>query len=241
MKNKYVMISGLAFSEESDMEKLKNYAREGWILEDIMGGFFYKLKKDKPQDIVYSVDYQSEADEEYFIIFKEAGWKPVVSLGNQMHIFSAQAGTKPIYSDYESEIDKYISARNQTRKGTFYSLIIAIVLIGLLVTSSITARPMFLIIFGLLIIDIVVFVFNFMPYLAYNSRIKQIKKYGKRKSEIMNNKNLWKIDAFTGVMFLALGISNLIEKKYFAVFFIILGVFSIISSLNHYKKKDKII
>lgn len=42
MKNKYVMISGLAFSEESDMEKLKNYAREGWILEDIMGGFFYK-------------------------------------------------------------------------------------------------------------------------------------------------------------------------------------------------------
>ncbi|RXI42121.1 DUF2812 domain-containing protein [Clostridium tetani] len=241
MKNKYVMISGLAFSEESDMEKLKNYGKEGWILEDIIGGFFYKLKKDKPQDIVYSVDYQSEADEEYFTIFKEAGWNPVVSLGNQMHIFSAQAGTKPIYSDCESEIDKYISARNQTKKGTFYSLIIAILLIGLLVASLITARPMFLIIFGLLIIDIVVFVFNFMPYLAYNSRIKQIKKYGKRKSEIMYNKNLWKIDAFTGVMFLALGISNLIEKKYFAVFFIILGVFSIISSLNHYKKKDKII
>lgn len=62
-----------------------------------------------------------------------------------MHIFSAQAGTKSIYSDCESEIDKYISARNQTRKGTFYSLIIAIVLIGLLVASLITARPIFLI------------------------------------------------------------------------------------------------
>ena len=239
MKNKYVMISGLAFSEESDMEKLKNYAREGWILEDIIGGFFYKLKKDKPQDIVYSVDYQSEADEEYFTIFKEAGWKPVVSLGNQMHIFSAQVGTKPIYSDCESEIDKYISARNQTRKGTFYSLIIAIVLIGLLYTSLIIPKPMFLIIFGLLIIDIVVFVFNFMPYLAYSSRVKQIKKYGKCKSKIINNKNLWKIDAFTGVMFLALGISDLIEKKYYAVFFIIVGVSSIVSSLNNYKKKDK--
>ncbi|MDU1444107.1 MAG: DUF2812 domain-containing protein [Clostridium cochlearium] len=239
MKNKYVMISGLAFSEESDMEKLKNYAREGWILEDIIGGFFYKLKKDKPQDIVYSVDYQSEADEEYFTIFKEAGWKSVVSLGNQMHIFSAQVGTKPIYSDCESEIDKYISARNQTRKGTFYSLIIAIVLIGLLYTSLIILKPMFLIIFGLLIIDIVVFVFNFMPYLAYSSRVKQIKKYGKCKSKIINNKNLWKIDAFTGVMFLALGISDLIEKKYYAVFFIIVGVSSIVSSLNNYKKKDK--
>ncbi|WP_341455854.1 hypothetical protein [Clostridium peptidivorans] len=45
MKNKYVMISGFATSEESDMEKLKKYASQGWILEDIIGGFFYKLKK----------------------------------------------------------------------------------------------------------------------------------------------------------------------------------------------------
>lgn len=31
MKNKYVMIGGFAFSEESDMEKLRNYAkRDGY-------------------------------------------------------------------------------------------------------------------------------------------------------------------------------------------------------------------
>lgn len=41
-KSKYIMISGLAFYEEDDMEKLKNYARQGWILEGITGGFFYK-------------------------------------------------------------------------------------------------------------------------------------------------------------------------------------------------------
>lgn len=29
MKNKYVMIGGFAFSEESDMEKLRNYAKKG--------------------------------------------------------------------------------------------------------------------------------------------------------------------------------------------------------------------
>ncbi len=40
MKNKYVMIGGFAFSEESDMEKLRNYAKKGWILEGIVGGFF---------------------------------------------------------------------------------------------------------------------------------------------------------------------------------------------------------
>ena len=239
MKSKYVMIGGFAFSEEGDMEKLKNYASEGWILEDIIGGFFYKFKKDKPQEIVYSLDYQTEANEEYFTIFKEAGWKLVVSVGNQMHIFSAQDGTKPIYSDCESEIDKYTSVRNGTRKGTLYSLIIAIALIGLLVVSIKVARPMFLIIFGLLIIDIVIFIFNFMPYLAYNSRIKQMEKEGKCKSETINNKSLWKINGFTGTIFLVLGILDLIEKKSFAVFFIILGAFYIVISSNYYKKYKK--
>lgn len=40
MESKYVMIGGLAFSEENDMKKLRNYAREGWILDSIVGGFF---------------------------------------------------------------------------------------------------------------------------------------------------------------------------------------------------------
>lgn len=239
MKSKYVMITGLAFSEESDMEKLKSYASQGWILEDIIGGFFYKLKKDKPQDIVYSLDYQAEANEEYFTIFKETGWKLIVSVKNKMHIFSAKAGTKPIYSDCDSEIGKYTSIRSQIGKGTLYSLIIAMVLMGLLVVSAIAIRPMFLIIFGLLIIDVFIFVFNYMPYLSYNSRIKQMKKDGKFESKTVNNKILWKISAFVGVIFLALGILYLIEKRYSAIFFICLGAFNIISSLNYYNKYKK--
>ncbi|MBW9159629.1 DUF2812 domain-containing protein [Clostridium tagluense] len=240
MKSKYVMISGLAFSEEGDMEKLKNYASQGWILEDIVGGFFYKLRKDKPQNIVYNLDYQTETNEEYFTIFKEAGWKLVVSIENYMHIFSAQAGTKPIYSDCESEIDKYTSIRNRTRKGTLYSLIIAIVLMGLLVVSLIVIKPIFLIILGLLIIDVFIFVFNFMPYLAYNSRIKQIKKYGKCNSKAIDNKSSWKSDAIAGVLWLAVGIWDLIGKQYFsAVFFIIFGAYFIFSSSAYFKKYKK--
>ncbi|MBU3171728.1 DUF2812 domain-containing protein [Clostridium estertheticum] len=240
MKSKYVMISGLAFSEEGDMEKLKNYASQGWILEDIVGCFFYKLRKDKPQNIVYNLDYQTETNEEYFTIFKDAGWKLVVSIENCMHIFSAQAGTKPIYSDCESEIDKYTSIKNQTKKGTLYSLIIAIALMGLLVVSSIVIKPIFLIILGLLIIDIFIFVFNFMPYLAYNSRIKQIKKYGKCNSKVIDNKSSWKLYAIAGVLWLAIGIWHLIGKLYFsAVFFIIFGVFFIFSSSSYFKKYKK--
>lgn len=239
LKSKYVIINGLAFSEESDMEKLKNYASQGWILEDIVGGFFYKLRKDKPQNIVYSLDYQLDVDGEYFTIFKEAGWELVLSVNNQMHIFLAQAGTKPIYSDSKSEIDKYTRVRNQTRRGTIYSLIMAILLIGLSVFSAIAIRPIFLIILALLVIDIFIFVFNFMPYLAYNSRIKQIKRNGRCKSEAINNKITWKLYAFACVMFLVLGILNLIEKKYSSLLYIILGAFDIVLSLDYYKKYKK--
>ena len=236
MKSKYVMIDGLAFSEESDMEKLKNYASQGWILEDIVGGFFYKLRKDKPQNIVYNLDYQTEADEEYFTIFKQAGWKLVVSVENYIHIFSAQAGVKPIYTDCESEIDKYTNIRNRARKGSIYSLILAIVLIGLMVVSIIAFRPIFLIIFGFLIINIFVLVFNLMSYLAYNSRINQIKKYGKCKSETISNNSLRKVSTVTGIMFLALGIANLIDKKISGIFFMVLGINNITSCLSYYKK-----
>ncbi|MBU3227097.1 DUF2812 domain-containing protein [Clostridium algidicarnis] len=181
MKNKYVMISGFAFSEESDMEKLKNYAKEGWILEDIVGGFFYKLKKDLNQEIVYSLDYQSEPSEEYFTLFKEAGWTPVVSVGNEMHIFSGPTGIKPIYSDKESEIEKYTRMKIQTGRGALYSFITGIVLMIILFVSVITIRPIFLIVLGLFMINIIVFIFNFLPYLAYNHRIRQINKcYSKK-------------------------------------------------------------
>ncbi|WP_311315487.1 hypothetical protein [Clostridium tertium] len=78
-----------------------------------------------------------------------------------------------------------------------------------------------------------------MPYLAYNSRIKQIKRNGRCKSEAINNKITWKLYAFVGVMFLVLGILNLIEKKYSSLLYIILGAFDIVLSLDYYKKYKK--
>lgn len=240
MKSKYVMISGFAFSEEGDMEKLKNYASQGWILEDIVGGFFYKLRKDKPKNIVYNLDYQTDANEEYFNIFKVAGWNIVVSVEKYIHIFSAQAGTKPIYSDRESEIDKYTSIRNRARNGTLYSLVLSIILMVVLIISSIAIRPIFLIILGLLIIDIFVFIFNFMPYLAYNSRIKQIKEYGKCNSKAIDNKTSWKLYAFAGLLWLPIGIWHLIGKQYFsAIFLIVFGSYFIFSSVAYFKKYKK--
>ena len=141
----------------------------------------------------------------------------------------------------ESDMEKlkdYISIRNQTKKVIIYSLVIALGLMSLLAISLISITQLFIIILGLLIIDIIVFAFNFVTYILYNSTIKQIKKDGNFKN-VKINKSLWKVHAIIAALFLILGILDLINKKYFAMLFIILGASNIWSSLNYYKKYKK--
>ena len=233
------MISGLAFSEEGDMEKLSKYAKEGWILKGVVGGFFYKLKKGEPKDIIYSLDYQS-GDDEYFSMFNEAGWNLVTSVGNEMHIFSAKPGTNPIYSDSSSELEKYIRTKNQMKKGILYSAIIAIVLMVLICVSAALFKPIFIVLVGFLIIDMVVFIFNFMPFLAYNERIKQIKKYGKCNDKKINYKTSIIIDGFVAVVFLIQGITYLLDKKYASIIYLIIGILFTIGSIKNYKKFKRV-
>ncbi|WP_234124320.1 DUF2812 domain-containing protein [Clostridium hydrogenum] len=235
MKNKYVMVRGFAFSESSDMEKLRDYAKEGWILEGI-SGLFYKLRKGEAQDIQYSLDYQEEATKEYFDLFTEAGWTHVVSSGNLMHIFSAPVGTKPIYTECASEMDKYSSIRNQMKRGSIYFAIALITLAVLSVVSEVFIKPIFIPIFLLFILSIFPFTFTFMPYLAYGSRIKKIRKNGKGNSDVTFK--FWLIWLIVSLLFLFEGIYGLTRKWYvFAVCFILLGMIYIYLSISDYKKR----
>lgn len=106
-KTKYMMSSGLAFEEAKDMQKLRKKSLQGWHLKrwKFMG---YGLEQGEPKDIIYSIDYRSLGsgeEAEYFELFALSGWEHVCS-DNGIHIFKAQPGTSPIYSDRESSIDK---------------------------------------------------------------------------------------------------------------------------------------
>lgn len=229
------MIGGFAFSEDSDMKKLRDYAKKGWILEGI-SGLFYKLRKDKPQDIEYSLDYQDEATKEYFDFFTEAGWRHVVSSGNEVHIFSASVGTKPIYTERVSEMEKYLSARNQMKRGSIYSLIALIILAVLSFVSASFIKPIFIPVFLLFILSIFPFTFTFMPYLAYGSRIKKIRKNGKGSSDVTFK--FWLIWSIASIFFLFEGIYGLTRKWYvFAACFILLGLIYIYLTISDYKKR----
>lgn len=129
-KTKYMMSRGLAFSEASDMKRLRKKSLQGWHLNkfSFLG---YRLERGNPQDVIYTIDYRllNEKDApEYFEMFSFTGWEHVCSDYN-MHIFKAPKGTKPIYSDVNTMKDKYSRLINPIQKVTVISCIILILLL----------------------------------------------------------------------------------------------------------------
>lgn len=173
-KVKYVSSGGLAFYEEKEMLELAKYAKEGWILEKF-AGLGYKLRKGEPQDIVYSLDYQNGADEEYFAIFEAAGWSNVCSAGNEIHIFSAQTGTKPIYTDKPTIVEKYEREKKQMGKTALPFFISTVVfwLLSFLTNWGLVPKILFQVL-GL--ISLVILVFPGLPYLSYQYKLLKLRK-----------------------------------------------------------------
>lgn len=178
MKNtKYIMSGGLAFAEERDMEKLSKYAEKGWLLERF-APLGFRLRRGQPQNLVYSVDYQVNVDEEYDLIFEDAGWSRVCSAGGNIHIFRATAGTSPIYSDKTTTIDKYEREKKIMGITALPSLIACIVFILLQRFSANESLPDIVgkISYYLGGVALIILIFSGLPYLAYRSKLNKLRK-----------------------------------------------------------------
>ncbi|WP_243526729.1 DUF2812 domain-containing protein [Bacillus pseudomycoides] len=137
-QTKYIMSGGLAFSENKDMEKLRRFSLKGWHVSDFkfMG---YTLEKGESSDYIYSVDYRSlkkDEEEEYFDFFSSSGWSHIASERN-IHLFRAHPGTKPIYSDRDTSIEKYENF-NHSMKCLAIPLVLITVLVwvGAMISSG---------------------------------------------------------------------------------------------------------
>lgn len=104
---KYVPSGGLLLSEDKDIKKLSELAKEGWILESFQK-LSFKLIKGEPQDIEYCIDYNNEKDDldEYLSMFENSEWKHICSYEGY-HFFKAPKGARPIYTDQETLTTKY--------------------------------------------------------------------------------------------------------------------------------------
>lgn len=174
---KYVMSKGIAFSEHEEMEMLSEYASKGWILYKF-AFLGYKLKKANPQKLQYALDYRNNTDEEYFSYFQEAGWHHVCSDANMIHIFSAPQGTKPIYTDNNTESEKYINQYKSIKKLAIPSLLCSVLFIVLMLLSEYNYIPdIYGMIFGILLIPIAILAaITTLPCISYYKKINETER-----------------------------------------------------------------
>ncbi|MFC0470126.1 DUF2812 domain-containing protein [Halalkalibacter kiskunsagensis] len=177
MQTKYITSGGLAFSEKKDMEKLRRFSLNGWHVKGFkfMG---YILEKGESTDYIYSVDCRSlkeGEEEEYFDFFSSAGWLHIASEGN-IHLFRAKSGTKPIYSDRDTLIEKYANL-----SGSMKGLAIPIVFITTLawmgaMVSSGTWQSVLLVI--AVILSVIAIPVAWTVCATYNNKWKAKEKKG---------------------------------------------------------------
>ena len=163
------------WGEEYDMKRLAEEAKKGYIVEKMV--FRYHMRYQEPQNLIFALDYRDNADEEYFDIMKKSGWTLVDSI-DYIHLFKAPEGTPPLYTDVETQIEKYTQ---ETRRMGKYAL--AAILLLLVLSYSITPALLayeainwgwlaaLLNAFGLILV-----VFTIIPLFNYFRRVRVLKK-----------------------------------------------------------------
>lgn len=230
---KYIMSKGLSFAEYEEMQMLSEYASRGWKLEKFafMG---YKLKKAEPEKLQYALDYRINPDEEYFLYFNEAGWTNVCSIGNIIHIFSAPEGTKKIYTDNDTEIEKHISMYQSLKKMAIPFSICSIILFILMAFVKYSYLPD---IYNtvLLIISIpimAVSIFTTIPCLEHYNQISELQKMSDSDKKLkISRVSILNLTIF--ILLLVLMVSKVISMPTG----IYLIVFDIILLLSVYRRK----
>ncbi|MCM3611764.1 DUF2812 domain-containing protein [Planococcus sp. MERTA32b] len=158
----------------NDMDK-----EEQWLTEMSAKGyhcykyrpFTYYFEEDPTRSYVYQVDFQSSNDE-YFELYKQAGWEHVHTAMESFHYFRAPKdviGDKRIYSDPTSIKNMY------QRMLMFYSIIFICMLVaqaGLLLNWDAT----FFSILSLTIVSAVIILYIYL----FIRLLQKMKKYDKQ-------------------------------------------------------------
>lgn len=148
VRKKRLASEGIAFSEKTDLRKLREQAAQGWIVKRYKG-MGYELEEGQAEDVIFSIDVNAlskQDEEEYFEMFRAGGWEHVCS-SYDTHLFKAKPGTPPIYTDKESEVGKLDRLLSSVLPLSLYSFVILVIgAFGLFITSG-TLEWVFKIIF----------------------------------------------------------------------------------------------
>jgi hypothetical protein len=177
-KKRYETSLGIAFDEAGDLQRLGDWAAEGWRLTGFRG-LKYVLEPAPAEQVVFAVDYLYEPDAEYFELCRASGWEHVISMDGLIHLFKAVPGTPAMFSTAEMHT-KYRRAQRQLFAPAVGSLVtlvavwLAIIVWGIPWRNQLEPEWVALIgTYGLLAIVIAAqtwCIFTVLPWLAYRLR-----------------------------------------------------------------------
>jgi len=173
--------AGLAFAEEYDLQRLSQWAADGWRLVKIEQ-LWMVLEQAPPEQAIFAIDYQDAPDSDYFEMCVAAGWHHVTSVEQQIHLFKAVPGTAAIFSP-EDATTKYRRAARLFAKSAFWSGIGVIVsltiLFGLVLPWAAMQESMAGVVVKIIalitmFVIATICIFTMLPWLAYRVRLAGI-------------------------------------------------------------------
>lgn len=150
-KYKYRMGNGLAISPEKDMQMFAEMSAKGWHLEE-NSGLCFRFAKGEPHRYIYALNMDEDTDETMYETYAQCGWTPVIK-EKGMHIFRAEEGTPPIFSDAESKCEVLEKER---KKFGIYAAVWGIITVILLIAAGILTNWL-LMIFALMCLTNTIF------------------------------------------------------------------------------------
>lgn len=173
--------AGLAFAEEYDLQRLSQWAAEGWRLAKIEH-LWMVLEQAPPEQAIFAIDYQDAPDSDYFEMCRAAGWQHVTSVEQQIHLFKAAPGTAAIFSPADATT-KYQRAAHMFAKPALWSSIGVAVSLALLfgvvvpwveMQESILARAVEIVALIIVCVLATISIFTVLPWLSYRLRLTGI-------------------------------------------------------------------
>lgn len=163
--------SGLAFTPEKDLEMFADMARRGKRLTAVsLPHHGWRFDDAEPEDVVFDMAYQANPSDEYFDLFRAAGWTPVLSYGH-IHFFKAAPGTAPVHTTIESRLEEMVSNRDMyARYSAVVIAVVALALLGLAAAGWPTVPTMVLAALGA-----VALVYTTFPLVGYSRQLHRLR------------------------------------------------------------------
>lgn len=100
-----------AWQDEQEEAWLREMSLQGWHLRELTFPTVYTFERGAAQDYAYRMDFitSSTKKDEYFQIFRDAGWIHLGQMGGWQYFRkpSADGSAPEIYTDAESKMQKY--------------------------------------------------------------------------------------------------------------------------------------